>query len=523
MTLSAALLRPKAKRLAALRQWCGNQQNHRRSLGILTLVGEVRLRARSTGFLIEASVLSAPDMRGGCGVPFATWRAISTIAYTLSGRQTPRMPTSRMSHLAAPLVAATFVLLCPASQAPGQVSPGDKITKASSQKIDGLVAPGIKWCVDNGMDMDIIKSESIPIPADYKAATEKYSGQVKLGANNLVENWVAGKPFPIVDPKDPQAAQKIMYNFERTHYFTETLDTHLMDADTGNLYVDSNGNRHYNVERHFVPDWLRVLRFQGRITHEPKPEITPNNDQVFQKAGLYPLIEPFDLKGVGGVSFRYLDQTKQDDTWLYLPFVRRVRRMSSAQRSDALFGQDIDVDSFGGYAGQIPWFSWKLLGEKPMLMSLHGQRLPPQPCVKDGGMTFCEPWELRPSVYVIEGTPKAQGYAYSKRVIYVDKESNIIGCSDLYDHNGQLWKTVMISFRADRKPNPKVDYSYPEPRMFAYAYSVVDTQLMHGTRVAIPGIAFQNDPGWYLDLGMDAPTSVHEDWFSVAGLIQAGR
>ena len=74
---------------------------------------------------------------------------------------------------------------------------------------------------------------------------------------------------------------------------------------------------------------------------------------VFAKAGFYPLIEPFDLKGVGSVAFRYKDSSRQDDTWLYVPTIRRVRRMSSAQRSDALFGQDIDMDSFGGYAGQI--------------------------------------------------------------------------------------------------------------------------------------------------------------------------
>ncbi|MBI5506634.1 MAG: DUF1329 domain-containing protein [Deltaproteobacteria bacterium] len=433
------------------------------------------------------------------------------------------MPTSVVPRLAALVASASLLLVYPCPQVRAEVSPGEQITKANSDKIEGLVSPGVKWCVDNGMDMDIAKTEPIPIPADYKAATEKYSAQVKLNANNTLDNWVAGKPFPIIDPNDPQAAQKIMYDFERTHYFTETLDLHLTDADTGNLYIDANGNRHYNVERHFVPDWLRVLRFQGRIKNEPKPDILPNNDQVFQKGGLYPLIEPFDLKGVGGVSFRYLDQTKQDDTWLYLPFVRRVRRMSSAQRSDALFGQDIDVDSFGGYAGQIPWFTWKFLGEKPLLMSLHGQRLPPRPCSKDGGMTFCEPWELRPAVYIVEGKPKASGYAYSKRIIYLDKESNIIGYSDLFDQGGQLWKTVMISFRVDKKPNPKVDYSYDEQRMFAYAYSVIDTQLMHGTRVAIPGIAFQNEAGWYLDLGMDAPTSVREDWFSIAGLIQAGR
>ncbi|HEY2773466.1 MAG TPA: DUF1329 domain-containing protein [Candidatus Binatia bacterium] len=410
----------------------------------------------------------------------------------------------------------------PAGAKGGEVKPGDKIDKTNAERVKDLVSPGVRWCVENGMEINVVPYEKIPVPADYQAATEKYSPQVKLGKDNTVENWVAGKPFPVIDNNDPQAAQKIMYNFERTHYFTETLDLNLTDADTGALYIDANGNRHYNVERHFVPEWLRIFRYEGRIKHPPM-KVEPNNDRTFHKAGLYPLIEPFDLKGVGGVSFRYQDQARQDDTWLYLPFVRRVRRMSSTQRSDALFGQDIDVDSFGGYAGQIPWFEWKLLGEKPLLMSMHGQRLPPQTCKSDGGMTFCEPWEVRPSVYIVQGKSKFPGYAYSSRVIYVDKESNIIGYSDLQDPAGQLWKTVMISFRVDKKPNPKVNFTYDEPRMFAYAYSVIDTQLMHGTRVAIPGMAFQNEAGWYLDLGYDAPTSVSDDWFTIASLIKAGR
>ncbi len=432
-----------------------------------------------------------------------------------------------MSHRLASLVRAAalmviLTLLLPPAVA-ADVVPGDVIDKTNAEKIEGIASPGVQWCVQNGMEMTILPYEEVPRPLDYIAATEKYSDQVELGEDNLVHNWVAGKPFPVVDLNEPQAAQKIMYNFERTHYFSESLDLHLVDADTGSLYIDANGNRSYNVERHFVPDWLRVLRFQGRLKHDPKPVLEPNDDKVFHKAGLYPLIEPFDLKGVGGVSFRYLDQTRHDDTWLYLPFVRRVRRMSTAQRSDALFGQDIDVDSYGGYAGQIPWFSWRLLGEKPMLASLHGQRLPPEPCKDDGGMTFCEPWEMRPSVYIIEGISNWPSYAYSKRIIYVDKETNMIAYSDLHDPGGELWKTVMISFRADTRPNPKVDFEYDEIRMFAYAYSVIDIQLMHGTRVAIPGLAFQDEPGWYLDLGFDVPTAATEDWYSIPGLIRSGR
>jgi len=410
----------------------------------------------------------------------------------------------------------------PASSPPG-LEPGQIITKETADVAVDVVSPGVLWSVHNGMDLKIVPYEKIPIPAAYQKATEKYSGQVTLDDRNVEQNWVAGKPFPNVSNDDPKAAPKIMYDFLNTHYFTDDLNLHLVDADTGSLYIDANGNRHYDVERHFVADWLRILPYTGRIHHDPTPSFPKNQGQAFRKSGLYPLIEPFDLKGVGGISIRYLDLVRQDDTWLYLPSLRRVRRLSSAQRSDALFGQDIDVDSYGGYAGQIPWFEWKLLGEKPMLASLHGKRLPPEPCKLDGGMTFCESWEMRPSVWIIEGKPKVSNYAYSKRLIFVDKESNFIIYSDLYDQNEQLWKVVMQSIRTSTRPNPNVDYEYREPRMFIYAFSVIDMQLMHGTRAAIPGLAFQDEPGWYIDIGFDKPQSATEDWFKVAGLIGAGR
>ncbi len=417
-----------------------------------------------------------------------------------------------------PLEASAAKLLADAG-----LKPGDVVNKNNKEKVKDLVSPGIYWLVGNGMSLDIQPYRKIPTPKSYDEATEKFSAQVELGPDRELLNYVTGLPFPEIDLNDPEAGTKVMYNFQRTHYYTESLDLNLMDADTGTQSTDSKGIPLYNVERHFVPEWLRVLRYQGRLSNAPAPEILPNPDKVFYKAGLYPLIEPFDLKGVGGVSLRYIDQKRHDDTWLYLPLLRRVRRISSTQRSDALFGQDVDIDSFGGYAGQIPWFKWILLGKKPMLASVHGERLPPEPCAGDGGMTFCEPWEPRPEIYIVEGSSIFPGYGFSKRVIYVDAEGWIIPYGDMYDWGGELWKNVHISFRVDTKPNPKVDFSYPEERMFAYAFTVADMQIRHSTRVAIPGMAFQQEPGWYLDLGMDAPTSVNGDWFGVSALISAGR
>ncbi|MEO6026696.1 MAG: DUF1329 domain-containing protein, partial [Candidatus Binatia bacterium] len=424
-------------------------------------------------------------------------------------------------RVAAALSLAAGLLAVAPRVAIAEVQPGDVITKANQDKIKGLVSDGVQWCVNRGMEMKIIPTQKIPLPKLYQEATEKYSAQVKLKEDQTLEGYVSGRPFPQVDVADPHAATKLMYNFERTHYFTDDLALHLFDADTGQLQVDSEGNQRYVVERHFVLDWLRALQFTGRLHIDPKPEIVPNKDGAFRKAGLYPILEPFDLKGIGGLNYRYLDPLRQDDLWLYLPSLRRVRRLSSAQRSEALFGQDIDVDSYGGYAGQIPWFTWKFIGKKPMLASLHGENMPPVPCKTDGGMTFCEAWENRPEVLIVEGTPKAEAYAFSKRIIYIDHESFFIVYTDLYDRGGELWKTVMQSIRTSTKPNPKVTFEYPEERMFIYAFTVVDMQLEHGTRVAIPGMAFQDEPGWYVDVG--PKFGGEESWFTIAALISAGH
>lgn len=420
--------------------------------------------------------------------------------------------------LLAAIVLSSLTSLAPAA---AEVKPGDVITKEDADRVHDLVSPGVEWLVRRGMSMKIIAHEKTDDPPAYKAATEKYSAQVKLRPDGVLDEstYVAGRPFPIIDLNDPQAAIKIMYDFERTRYFTDDLTARLFDAETGSISKSGSGQQ-YSIERHFVLDALRILKYVGRTEAPPIPAMA-NPQQVFAKAGQYPVIEPFDLKGVGGLGYRYLDASKQDDTWIYLPSLRRVRRLSSAQRSDALFGQDVDVDSYGGYAGQIPWFNWKLLGVRTMLASGHGEHLPPVPCTGDGGVTFCENWEALPKVFVIEGTPKFAGYAYSKRIIFVDAETFFITYTDMYDQAGQLWKVAINHGRYSKKPNPNAALEYPFPRDFLYGFVMVDIQLEHGTRAALPGMGFPNEPGWYINQG--EKMGVGEDWFTIAALIAAGR
>ena len=158
-----------------------------------------------------------------------------------------------------------------------------------------------------------------------------------------------------------------------------------------------------------------------------------------------------------------------------------------------------------------------------MLASFHGENLPPVPCERDGGMTYCEAWEMRPKVYIVEGKAKLDNYAYSKRVIYIDSEAFLIPYADMYDGNGELWKTVLLNIRTSKKPNPAAALEYPEERMFVYGFSVLDMQLMHGTRAAIPGMQFPEEGAWYIDIGFDQEYSAQESWWTIAGLLSGGH
>ena len=392
------------------------------------------------------------------------------------------------------------------------VEPGMVITKANADLVTDMVSPGISWCLEHGMQMQIGPYRPVEWNPVYKEATEQYSGQVELAPDGRsLVGHVAGLPFPRIDPNDPQVALKIMFNYEYKPYITDDADLRNFDADTGTI-----GDGPMDVERHFILDHLRTLLYTARLTVDPKPVYGENSEGVRAKQSLHPILEPFDLKGVGLTTIRYLDPDRQDDTWLYLPTLRRVRRLSSAQRSDALFGQDTDVDSYGGYAGQIAWFDWKFLGEKTILATFHAEHFPVEYCEGEGDFIYCDNWEKR-DVWVLEGVSKQAQYAYGKRVLYVDKETYYIAYSDIYDRAGELWK-VWINQYGFRNQAEADGIVYPSDMPFAHSITMVDMQLSHATRAALPSPKYPGEQGWYFNQG--EKTGLTEEYFTIAHMIE---
>lgn len=53
---------------------------------------------------------------------------------------------------------------------------------------------------------------------------------------------------------------------------------------------------------------------------------------------------PSNVKGTSFLTYDYPDKTKDDDQWLYLPALRKVRRISAADRGDYFLGTDFTYD-----------------------------------------------------------------------------------------------------------------------------------------------------------------------------------
>jgi hypothetical protein len=430
--------------------------------------------------------------RGAIGGAVAAWAAVASLAVTL---------------------------LTPAITLGGQTppEPGTVVDRTNVDKYSDFLSPGMEWVVKRGVKLNIHPYKKVSQPPPFVEATEKYSAQVKLADDEThLINHVAGLPFPTVDPNDPHAGAKHMFNFNSS-IAVDDLDLRNFDCDTGTVGRDGE-NMH--VERHFLIDHIRRLYWLERTIVDPKPENPDNKDEVRYKEALYPIMEPFDLKGTGFTFNRYIDHTRQDDSWLYLPQLRRVRRLSSAQRSDALFGQDTDQDSYAGYAGNVAWMKWKFLGEKNLISAFHAEHLP----VKwgDGSADFMQDdaWEVRP-VWVVEGVSKLPQYAYGKRMIFLDKDSYRIPYTDIYDTAGELWKIWVNNFKYAKEPIPGAKYGFPYEVSYNPSITMVDMQLEHATHCSLPSDKFANEQGWYIDVGDKEGTT--EEYFALSAIIAAGR
>jgi len=82
---------------------------------------------------------------------------------------------------------------------------------------------------------------------------------------------------------------------------------------------------------------------------------------VVSRKYLYGYREPNEVRGLGGRTLNFIAHDRRPDEWLYLPSVRKVRRLSSAASQDYLTGTILHFDQLS-HLQALPDLDYKLLG-----------------------------------------------------------------------------------------------------------------------------------------------------------------
>lgn len=148
----------------------------------------------------------------------------------------------------------------------------------------------------------------------------------------------------------------------------------------------------------------RVRQLRQFITDNGKTEKT-----------LMFFLAPADVRNTSFMSWSYADG-KDDDQWIYLPALKRTKRISSDSKGDYFMGSDFTYDDLGDRHPDDD--NHKLLREEKV------------------GNEDC---------YVVESVSKETGYMYSKTITWVSKDNYIGLKREFYDDKRNLLKTLYIN------------------------------------------------------------------------------
>lgn len=243
--------------------------------------------------------------------------------------------------------------------------------------------------------------------------------------------YVYGTPFPHVDPGDPKAAMKIVWNY----FFNQ---------------VYRNGNTFTVVNL----TWVSPHAIDRTTTQEVffkyydgvPPELREDNPANFSLQFISQTTSPKDLFGTTALSWRFRDADKRDTLWAYVPAMRRVRAVSPANRSDGSLGSDMSQDDGPFFDGKVEDFDWKLVGERETLCFVDPFRVEGRGrsvSLEEGGYRvllaevpnfgFQVPsWDgvawapvgaklAARSAWVVEARPKDSHYLYGRVELWIDR------------------------------------------------------------------------------------------------------
>ncbi|WP_210418575.1 outer membrane lipoprotein-sorting protein [Aliikangiella coralliicola] len=123
---------------------------------------------------------------------------------------------------------------------------------------------------------------------------------------------------------------------------------------------------------------------------------------------------PNDVKGTAFLSFSH--PTTNDEQWLYLPALKRVKRISSRNKSGSFMGSEFSFEDLTSF--EIEKYDYKY--------------------IKDETINGVDCW-------VVEQYPRDKYSGYKRRVVWIDKAEYRTQKTDFYDRKNTLLKTLTFS------------------------------------------------------------------------------
>ena len=121
---------------------------------------------------------------------------------------------------------------------------------------------------------------------------------------------------------------------------------------------------------------------------------------------------PRDIKGTALLNFSH--PTGMDDQWLYLPALKRVKRISSANKSGPFMGSEFAYEDISSQ--ELSKYTYKWLRDE----ALDGQEC-----------------------FVLERIPVYENSGYTRQVVWIDKDEYRVLKEDFYDRKDTLLKTLV--------------------------------------------------------------------------------
>ena len=126
---------------------------------------------------------------------------------------------------------------------------------------------------------------------------------------------------------------------------------------------------------------------------------------------LMEFLTPADVKGTKFLSYEHID--KDDDQWMYLPALKRVKRISSKNKSGAFMGSEFSYEDLSAF--NVKKYTYKDELQEVMLNGV--------------------------AMYKGESVPTSKYTGYTKLITWMDKETFLVQKVEYYDRKRKLLKT----------------------------------------------------------------------------------